>query len=272
MADKNYNVLSRSVLLDCVFNLGLILVIVSRWKLYGVYVVSILLPILNIAYLILRKVYLPKFKLNIKESLSYVRLNFPIFVNSSLYTLLDSVDRIMITIFLGFTELGYYSLGLMIKSYCSYLRVSLNHVVAIYFMEYAGEHGEHGRLKDFMLKGLLSMSTFMALVLSIAYIIADPLINSILPSFRPGINVFKIFLLTSLMANLFNFPRNYIVAIKKQKYLILFICVALIVNICCNYYFLTSGYGITGVAWATFISNTLFFLCLYFFSTKTRLS
>ena len=260
--NKDYNVLSKSLCFDAIINLLLVLFVVSKFKLYGLFVVVIILPILNVLFIRHYVKYNIQWVFNWKKAFTYVKFGLPMYLSSILSMLLNSVDRIMVVSMLGFQQLGFYSIAVMAKSYSAQLSTNFSHVTSPHFIEDFGK-GDKKRLPSYVIDGSFSVSCFMAIILGVIFIFSLPIIRLVLPAFEPGLTALRIFLLTSFFMSLASFPQDYIVTRDKQIMLLPFMSIALAINVVLNYYFIKSGFGISGAATSTAISSGFYLLSIF---------
>lgn len=271
-AYKDYNGLSKSTCFDAVVNLLLVIVIVGKFRFFGILLASNILTLLNILYIRRLVHYKIRFGLTVKDIIGYIKFGFPVYLTTILTVLLNTIDRLMIAGFLGLQQLGFYSIALMSKNYSYQLSTNFSHVTSPHFMEDYGKYGnDQERMKAYLLKGSFAISCFMTVILGYIYIFSVPLIHSILPAFVPGLTALKIFIFISYLSSLTTFPTNYIVTQEKQNKLVLFAALALILNVALNFYFIKSNFGINGVASAT-AASSLAYLAVIFIHALSHFS
>ncbi len=264
-ANKNFTVLSKSIIFDAIVNLSLIILVVSKFKLYGFYFVIILMPILNTLFIRHYVKYELVFKLNFKGIFEQIRYGFPLFITAILQQILNSIDRIMIAGMLGIEQLGFYSIALMAKSYGTGLSKNFCIVIQPHFLADFGASGGKAKSSAQIVTYSQITAYFMSWLLSIIFITAPVFITYILPKFTPGIIAMRIFLLTTFFLSIVHYPNNMIVALKKQAKLIPITSFVVIINIVLNFVFIKRGYGINGVAVATAISAFISFFAISFY-------
>lgn len=267
-AYKDYAALSKAILFDAVLSLLLAVFVISRFRLYGLFIGIIVTTILNIWYIRRNVRYDIGFRFDLRSLVSYIKFGFPMYLTSILTMLLNSIDRVMIAGLLGLQQLGFYSIAMMSKSYSAGLTTNFSHVTSPYFVEDAGRHGESEKIYAYVIKGTFAFSCFMSFVLGIIYIYSTPVIETVLPSFMPGLVALKIFLITNFFSSLMSFPTNYIVVRERQNTLVLFASIALGVNVVLNYFFIKRGLGINGVAAATAIASFIYLIIVFVYAIR----
>lgn len=252
--NKNFTVLSKSIIFDAVVNFGLVLVLVRNFQLKGLFASVILMPIMNVLFIKYFVDFDIKYRLSLNKLGSYIKFGFPLFIVSILSLILYSVDRIMIAKFLGLEALGFYSIGIMARMYGEGLSRNFNVVITPHFLEDYGKAGDIETATKYLKVPAELMSTFMVLILGMIYIAAPPLVVYILPKFTPGIMSMKLLLLAAFFYVASPQSQHFLIVVNKQTKLVPIIGVVIFVNIILNFVFIKLGYGITGVALATVIS------------------
>jgi O-antigen/teichoic acid export membrane protein len=272
-ANKDFGILSKSVFFDAVTNLGLVLLIVSRFKLYGFYFVIIIMPVINVWFIRKYVTYNLAFNFHVKGILAYIKYGLPLFLTGMLDQILYSIDRIMIVSMLGLEQLGFYSIALMTRNYGTGLSKNFSIVIQPHFMEDFGKNGIE-KSCEYVIRYCEVSAYFMSIVLSIVFIIAYPFVYFVLPSFLPGVTAMKIFLLATFFLTLSPYPNNFLVAVEKQSRLIPITVMSILINVVFNYLFIRKGYGINGVSAATAISAcvSFFVVSIYALSHTQNLS
>lgn len=263
-AHKNFGVLGLSALFDAITNLALILLVVSKFKLYGFYFVTLIMPILNVWFIRHYATYDLKLSHNFKGLLSHIRYGFPLLVTGILDRILYSVDKIMIGGFLGLEQLGFYSIALMTKAYGAGVSKNFLIVITPHFLENFSE-SDFAKSSRHVILYTQVTAYFMAILLSLIFILAPAFVSYALPKFEPGILALKIFLLTTFFLTLAPYAQNFLVGMSKQIKLVPLSVFSIFLNVALNFLFIKIGWGIAGVALASAISSlTAFALCAWY--------
>lgn len=258
-ADKNFSVLSKSIIFDAIINLVLVVSIVRGFGLYGLYFVLIVMPVLNVIYIKRCSVYNIGFSYRLDKLIEYIKFGFPLFLSSVLNTLLTTVDNIMIAKMIGLKQLGYYSIGTLTRSYSTSLSNNFNIVMIPHFLEEYGETQDIKKVSKYLKIPAIVMSTVMAIILGIGYFALPVFVKIFLPKFTPGILPAQIFLLVTYFDTASPQSGDFLVANNNQSKLLYISGLALFVNVCLNYLAIKNGFGITGVSISTAISSFIVF-------------
>jgi O-antigen/teichoic acid export membrane protein len=174
--------------------------------------------------------------------------------------ILQSIDRIMIAKYLGLKALGFYSVALMSRNYSEGVSKNFNVVITPHFLEDYGKTGNITTASKYLKTTAELMSSFMAYLLGLVYIVAPIFVVYVLPDFTQGIAALKYMLLTTFFYTASPQSQHFLIAMNKQSRLIPIACFAIVINIIFNLIFLKHGFGITGVAAATTIASLVVFL------------
>ncbi len=266
-AHRNFGVLSKSIVFDAIANLSLILLVVSRFRLYGFYAIAIIMPILNVLFIRRYVTYDLKFSFDLRGLADYIKYGFPLFINGILYQILHSIDRIMIAAMLGLEQLGFYSIALMTESYGTGIAKNFIIVIQPHFLEDFGANGMEKSSRHVIFYSQVT-AYFMAILLSLFFICAPIFIQYALPAFIPGIGALKIFLLSIFFLTIAPYSSNFLVALEKQAKLIPITVLSILLNVALNYILIKKGYGINGAAFATAISAFIAFCVVSIYALK----
>ncbi len=263
-AHKKFSVLGTSYLFDSALNLILVAIFLKMFKIYGIYIVSIILPLLDIAYIHFFTRFRFKFNLYWGKIKDYLTFSFPVFISNLLDTLFFSIDRVMIASMLGMVSLGYYSVAIMCKNSAVNFTRSFASVFSPYFIEDYGRTNDISRVLSYVFKYTEILSYLMMILLGFIYLTFPIFIQLAIPKFDAGISATKITIVGIYFAVLSGQFRNMLTVNNKQKYII---CATLISSIICilsNYFLIKAGMGIGGVAiGSTLAVAALFFMYVY---------
>ena len=251
--NKDFTILSKSIIFDAIAHLSLVILIVSRFKLYGLFFVAVSMPILNILFIRRYVTFGLKYSFNLRGIRPYLRYGFPLFISGILHLVLHNIDRIMIVKILGVEQLGFYSIALMAKSYGMGLSTNLGIVIQPYYLGSVGKKDIAEPVKSALGYAQIS-SYFVSVMLSIVFIVAPTFVVYVLPDFVPGISALKIFLLTVFFLSILTYLNNLLVISERRVWIMWIMFAAILVNVVCNLWFISIGWGINGVAFATAIS------------------
>jgi len=182
--------------------------------------------------------------------------------------ILLTVDRIMIAKMIGITYVGYYGIGIMARNYVNALSSNFGTIIMPHMMESYGNTAKTDSMRKFVIVSTELIACLLPPVLGGIYIALPLLISVILPKFTPGILVVQILLLDMFFRSCNPQFKHFLVALGKQKGLILITVFAIILNIILNYLLISRGWGICGVAISTSITSFFVFLILLIYAVS----
>ena len=259
-AYKNFSVLTKSLLFDAVANLLLVFLLVSKFKIYGLYVTISMLAIFNTLFVYRLSGYKMEFSFALKRLKGLMGYGIPILIIGFLSEILATVDSIMIGSMLGVVFLGYYSVAVMAKNCIHGLSNNLGIVTIPHMQEVYGKSGKIDDIKKFVTYATESISYVLAPLLGLVYFIAPILIEKFLPKYVLGIPALQILLLNTIFISCSVQTGQFLITIDKKFKLIIINIMAIAINILLNYFFIRKGLGISGVALGTSLSSLVVFI------------
>jgi len=206
-----------------------------------------------------------KFNKNIAKELFKIGLPLvPVFL---IYWIYNSMDRIMITNFLGTSELGIYAIG-----------ARLAHVSQLIYMAFAGgwQYFAFSTMRDsdqvdltskvFEYLGIISFLFFL-LILPFNNLIFNLLFEG---DYTKGSLVFPYLFLSPLLLMLFQVAGNQFLVVKKSYLSTLSLSIGAGVNVVLNY-FLIPKIGIVGASLATLIGYVVSVIMVAIITQKMNL-
>ncbi|TVR77518.1 MAG: hypothetical protein EA412_10890 [Chitinophagaceae bacterium] len=197
-----------------------------------------------------------------KEVKNLIRIGFPIMAVGITYTFLNTVDRWIISLFLGTEELGFYSMAIIVFGG---MTLFPNIISQQLYPRMAYDWGksntksslQHWAWIQTKYTGILVIPVLIGVLTIFPWII-----RTLLPEYIPGIHSLQIIAFGTLFIPFSAGWGNVLNIIDKQVYYLLVIIIAVIVNITINYFLVTAGYGIAGVAFGTAITFAMYCLAV----------
>ena len=217
-----------------------------------------------------------KNKINFSLNINYVQLynlikiGFPIMLVGISYAILNTVDRWMISLFLGVEELGYYSMSIIVFSALILLPRIISQQIYPRMAYNWGADKSIYSMKALIRKQSLYSFYLIIPISVILYVFTPLLIRMWLPEYINGIDSARFIILGAIFMPLSAGWGNFLNIINKQIYYLYIIIIAIVINIISNFILIKLGYGIEGVAWGTVVSycftNVMIFLTGNYFS------
>jgi len=267
-ANKEFTVLSKSIVFDAAVNLLFIFLVVMKFRLYGLFCVVIAMQVLNVLFIRRHVDYDLRYRLKFDKLGSYIKFGFPLFIQGWMLMVLNSVDKIMISGMLGMEALGFYSIALMAKGYGVSFSKNFSMVITPHFLEDFGKEQDIKKVSKYITQPSFINAYFMSFILGGIFIASVPFVKLVLPRFIPGILAMRVFLLAAFFTSLVPQASQSLIAMNKQVRLLYILGVTILVNAGLNYVFIRSGFGITGAATATSIAAFIYFAVTFIYSMR----
>jgi len=209
------------------------------------------------------------FRINRRTLIQAFVMGFPLLALGLLDSLLLSVDRWVIVSTLGETKLGYYALCIMASNLIGLVPVSIASVLYPRMLERYGSDGNPSVMRSLFDGPTRAVTAFMGLLIGGCVLTLPVLIRFLLPEYIPSIPLLNILLPAVFFYASTFIAGNFIVAINRQKFLIVIQVLAILSAIVLDLIVVKMGYGVIGVAWSTAVVYAIYgcgymFMAAYF--------
>ncbi|MBA4391132.1 MAG: hypothetical protein C0399_09355 [Syntrophus sp. (in: bacteria)] len=178
-----------------------------------------------------------------------IKVGVPIIISSVVIGLLTTVDRLIVIKFMGATQLGYFSIALLMTSLISLVPSMAIQVLYPRIAHRYGESGkEIGALRNFVLIPSVLLSCLLPLLIGPLYLSLPFIIGLLLPAYVQGIEAARIVLLGIFFLSIVGITDYFLVIIGKQKQNIFFGLFALFLNVSLDLLSVRMKWGIEGIA------------------------
>lgn len=219
-ADKEFVLTSRFRIWSAVANAGLVLALVGRFGLYGMYVASVLSFAFNWAYLNLKSKIRFHLRWDKAETAKLMRFGIPLFALTFLWSFFNSLDKVVVGAMLGMTELGVYSIAVMAASYVFMLPNVFQIVLLPRTLERFGDASDvRGRWTYAVLPGRLMVGYF-SLFIALFWIAAPLLCSVFLEEYLAGIPALKAALFGACFASLAQQMSHVLLGYKRHLWML----------------------------------------------------
>ena len=264
---KKFSFLSRLIVFNSLITMILVVVLVSSYSIYGLFFAILVSVLLSVVYAAIHTRYKIKFEVEPKRLIALLKIGIPLIFSGFVFSILMSIDKIMIVRILGAENLGFYTIAIMGVAYANTLPSTIGIVLFPRFQERFGANDNVEDIKKYLLKPVLVLSYSFPTVLGVIYFVVPVLVHYILPDFAPGITSFKILIIGCFFLSLTPISSNFLITLNKQLRVAGLTIIAVIVSILLNYYFIkVKGWGIEGAAIGTCIGYFSHFALLGFYS------
>jgi O-antigen/teichoic acid export membrane protein len=197
---------------------------------------------------------------NWKLIFNLIKIGLPITIVWWIYMIQSSISRIISMHFLGKTSTGYLGLGVSIVSVLVLIPLSIGRVLYPKINEEIGK-SEKRNMDKFVIMPAKLISLVVAMSLGVLVIITPWLIATFFKKYLPAVSCTILLLVSGYFSSMNRNGINYLIAANRQKAMLYYVSVALLINLALCLLFVKLKYGVTGIALGTDIS-TLVFSCL----------
>lgn len=243
---------------------SVLLTVALTWKfqLYGFFAAMILNYVFNIGLIFVKTPYRFSLYLNRKDLMSLLGLGAAVLASDILRSLLTSIDRLVITKYLGFEQLGIYSVALMADNYLYTLPNMLGVVFFPHFQEAFAKRDNPEDLKKYLMLPILTLTYFFPFIIGFVWIVSAWFVPIVLPQYTAGIPALKILSLGALFLALTHSFTTYFITIRKHWNLIPITLGAILFGLAANFIAIRAGWGLEGVAAAESLTGLAYFILL----------
>lgn len=192
-ARHRFRELAQSQILGAGFTLAT-LPLIALWGMAGLAWGMLIQSLSEPCWLALRS-ELPRLGLDRKMLRALLAFGLPASGIVLLAVALGRVDHTVVLATLGTEQLGYYGIALIVVTMLSNLAAVPNMVLSPRFSERYGQTGRPADLMPLYVKPLAAMTIGFALIVGVAYLALPPLVEHLLPKYRPGVGAARIVML-----------------------------------------------------------------------------
>ncbi len=233
--------------------LGLTVLLTRPWGLYGFFAANILNYFFSIGLVFLTTRHPIRWLWDWVRIQPIMRFGFAMLAYDVLRSFLVSIDRLMITKFLGFEALGLYSVATMASTYAASFPTMLAVILFPHIQEAYGKRDQASDVGIFLLQPTLALSALMPFLIGAIWIFSDAFVAHFLPRYEAGIPALKFLILgVYFFAHTHNYTASLIALRKHWTLIPLTIFSAGFVALL-TWSFIRMGWGLEGVALANLL-------------------
>ena len=162
------------------------------------------------------------------------------------------LDRLIILRFLGMEMLGYYGLAVMALAFMLYLPDAVTFVLYPRLQrDFAASGNDTEAIREQVERVLRASSILVPAFGAVAFFLAGPLVQFLLPSFTPGVNAMRVLCFGAAGLAFGNFASIVLMTVRRQTLLMPGAVLSTVAGAGFDLLAVRLGFGITGVAWAT---------------------
>ncbi len=267
-AFKQFTVEASQMFLSAIVNAFLVAILTYFFRIYGFIFAMALSLLFNVVYLLAKHPFNFHWFFDLRKLKPLLATGFPLMTLGLLLGVIRSLDRIFIAKYLGFREVGLYSIALMACSFISNFSISFAIVLFPHGQEKFALAGEVHGAADYLKKSSAAYVLIMPMLIGAAAFLAPILVVVFLPQFVSSILALQMLVLSSFFVALFQPYNDFLITIRRHMVLIPFLGGCALASLGLYYWVAHSGWGIVGFSVATCIISFLMFTVLFFMSNR----
>jgi O-antigen/teichoic acid export membrane protein len=253
-------------------NTALVAVLSYRFRFYGFMAAMCLSFLFNFVYLCRCEPFSFRLTLKFGDLGALIRYGLPFMMLMFLGTLFETMDRIMISKFIGLEVLGLYSIAVMTSTYIYSVPNAISVVLVPNLHEIYGKNDDARDLRGYLFKSDLVFTTMVPLFTGLAWFVMPSVVRLLLPEFAGGIEAMRFLVLGVFFLAVGQAYLQFIYVVKKELSLIPVSFAALGLAALLTWAAIYNGWGLVGVAIATVLAIFLHYLILYWYAARQVLS
>ena len=262
-AFKNFTLASKVMIFSSAAGAIPLLFLTWKFQIYGYFIATILIFSMNIIFIFFNQRFKFSWSYSASQLKPLIAFGFSIMLLGAVDSVFRSIDRIVIPRFMGFEQMGYYSLAIMAMNYMTTFPNMLNVVLFPHFQERFAKRDKAEDLRNFIYHSTLTLAYLFPFLLGACWIFAELLVAWVLPQFRPGIVPLKILVVGMFFVCLSQQFVTLLITLKKHVILIPIVALLTGLAATMSYLVIHNGYGLPGVAIVMSVSYFLYFMIYY---------
>jgi len=247
--EKRFDFINRYNIYSSLVNALLTVALITYGKLYGYYLSMVLSVCFNLGYAWFASGVSFKVRWEREELKPLFAMGAALILVNISHTLIDSVDKISISSFLGMKALGVYSVAFLASNLILAFPNNLGIILYPYLNEAYGAAKNPSEIRKFVVEPSLFIALYLPVLIAASWVVAPFLVTHLMPKYVEGIAPLKICLFGTLFQILSAQLSNVLVTFKRYRavFLAQFLVGGAIYGV--NYLLTRNGGGIEAVAW-----------------------
>ncbi len=254
-ADGDVRGLNWQMFLDAAVLLAGLLWLAPKWGVQGLCIATAASLAVQLAVMARRSAFPYRWDLRRVVLGPLILYGGPLLLLQSLSTALATVDRVMVTGFLGVEAMGIYGVGLLAYGALYDVANGVGIVLVTHLLEGYGRDRDLARLGEAASRPMRFLSLGMPVLFGLGALLFVPAVHLLMPRYEPGAGAARI-LLAAACCSAVSLPMRQVIATLRHQIRAVPILVGAVgLNASLNWVLLRSGWGIEGAAWATLASS-----------------
>lgn len=209
-------------------------------------------------YWIIKGNYKFPFEVNFLSVKKCFVLGIPVLFIGILESFVVSIDRMFIAFTMSEAQLGYYALGIMVSGMISLIPGSFASVLYTTMLERYSVYNDPRDVRSLLIGPMRIIWALISILIAIAVIVLPGIIFLFMPKYIPSIHIIEILLFGSFFMAVSHIPAMFLIAINKQKLIIILQIISIGLVILVDSLAIYFGYGIIGIACGTILGYILY--------------
>ncbi len=265
---KQFNLVAKLMIFSSAVTLLLTLTLTLSFGFYGFLVSQVVIYWINTWFINRCHPLKFKFSLDSEKLKPVVKLGLSLILCQVAYTVLTSLDRILIAKMAGFKELGLFSVALMANTYVVSFPNLIGIVLFPYYQEKFGERDNIQDLKIYVLYPTTSLTYLLPFMLGVVWFTSPILVHYVIPEYTGGLTALQVLLLGSYFLCMTQHFNIFLITINRQFSLFFATLAAILLAVFLMVTSLRTGRGIAGVAFSELVVYALYLYSLMALSLK----
>jgi len=267
---KKFTLVSKTNIIFSVLSVLLTILIVPRAGIYGVYIVAVAAPLLNLIYVWRRERYELKFELDFRLISRLIKMGFPIMTLNFLDSSITNIAGIIVLSMLGKVNMGYFAIVLLASRFLVYFPQSIHRSLEVRIYEKNAALNGIAGLRKYIFKPAQVMILLFPIILAGFYMLASFFIRHFLSQYSVAIYPFLIMLVGRFFVSFSPTSFAFITAVDKQRFFIPVHLIGILAMALSSIVFINMGLGITGAVCGTllayfFIGSVTFLYSIHYY-------
>jgi O-antigen/teichoic acid export membrane protein len=257
---------------EAVLTLAVSAAAVWLWGVHGLFASAVIVLLASLAFL-RGRACTPRLAWDWLEVRRLMWIGSPLLAAGVASSLFRSLDKLMILAYLddGEFQLGCYSLALLLTTQMYGLANMLSAVMGPRYGELFGRTSDCREVARLAARATEPLAAALALPAALAIAAAPPVLEWLLPKYRPGLEPL-LWLVPGTLAVTLALPASgYLVAVNRGRTVLAVLVVSILVTAIGNHLALRGGSGLRGVAAATLLGDVVYLLLMTGMSIWPRL-
>jgi O-antigen/teichoic acid export membrane protein len=256
-ARQNFSLITTTNYINSTMILLGSIILVFFFGLYGIYAAMLISYITVILFLEAKQPIRVRRGFDPVVFRAAIQTGLPIMLFSVITMVIRSLDRILVSWFLGLEQLGYYAISTMAAEFLMQIPGSAREVMEPRLMTEKASQTDEEMLRRHLFTPLLSSAYLMPFAIGPAAILLPTVVAFLLPRYTPGIAPAQIIVFGCYFLAFSFATRGIVVANHWQRQATVIMAGTVLVSAAISIGFIKLGFGLSGVALGSSISFLL---------------